>query len=55
MNHSADNCWAREENEEKATSWVDGMSQHADEAGVNLHGAYVTPNEHAFYRIELRR
>ncbi|MEY7848733.1 DUF3303 domain-containing protein [Natrarchaeobius sp. A-rgal3] len=49
--HSADNCWARSENEEKGEGWVDGMDETAEEAGVELHGAYVTPNEHAFYFV----
>ncbi|MFC4438962.1 DUF3303 domain-containing protein [Halostagnicola sp. GCM10023398] len=51
MHHSADNCWARSENEEKAEEWVDGMGEKAEEEGVAVRGAYVTPNEHAFYFV----
>lgn len=49
LEHSADNCWAREEHEEKAREWIDSMDQRAEEHGVGLHGGYVTPNEHKFY------
>lgn len=51
MEHSTENCWAREENEEKAGEWIDGMDQTAKEAGVEIHGAYVCPNEHTFYFV----
>ena len=51
LTHSPENCWAREENEKKADEWITNMRSHAEEAGVDLHGAYVTPNEHAFYFV----
>ena len=51
MEHSTENCWAREENEQKATEWIGGMDQRAEEAGVTVDGAYVCPNEHTFYFI----
>lgn len=51
MEHSPENCWAREENEEKAGEWIDGMDRKAAEAGVEIHGAYVCPNEHTFYFV----
>lgn len=51
LHHSADNCWARPKNQEKADGWVDDMEQKAEETGVELRGAYVTPNEHAFYFV----
>jgi hypothetical protein len=51
LTHSPDHCWAREENEEMAREWIDGMYDRADELGVDLRGAYVTPSEHAFYFV----
>lgn len=51
MEHSPENCWGREENEEKAGEWIDGMDGKAEEAGVEIHGAYVCPNEHTFYFV----
>ena len=47
--HSPEDCWARPENEEKANEWIDGMDERAEDAGVEVHGSYVTPNEHTFY------
>lgn len=49
--HSPDNCWAREENEEEASDWIESMETRADDAGVELQRAFVTPNEHTFYII----
>ena len=51
LTHSPDNCWARPENEEKADQWTEEMGSNAEAAGVELHGAYVTPSEHTFYFI----
>lgn len=51
LTHSPDNCWARSENEQKAEEWIQGMESKAEETGVELQGAYVTPNEHTFYFI----
>lgn len=51
LEHTPDNCWARPENEEKAREWIAGMDQKAGEAGVEVRGSYVTPNEHRFYFI----
>lgn len=47
LEHSPDNCWARKE--EAAREWIGGMEQRAEEHGVDLQGAYSTPNEHTFY------
>ena len=49
LTHSPENCWARDEHEEKAREWIGSMNQRAEEHGVELHGGYVTPNEHTFY------
>ena len=49
VTHSPDNCWARPENEEKSREWIEGMHTNAEETGVQLHGAFVAPNEHTFY------
>lgn len=51
LRHSPDNCWARDEHEQKAKDWIAGISSKAEESGVELHGAYVTPNEHTFYFV----
>jgi hypothetical protein len=51
LTHSPERCWAREENERKAEEWIEGMESKADQSGVELHGAYVTPNEHTFYFV----
>lgn len=49
LTHSPDYCWAREEHAEKASDWIDGMETRAEDAGIELQGAFVTPNEHTFY------
>lgn len=49
LDHSPDNCWARKE--ETAREWIGGLERRAEEHGVDLHGAYATPNEHRFYFI----
>ncbi len=51
MEHSTENCWARAENEQKANEWIDSMDKTAEEAGVEIHGSYVCPNEHTFYFV----
>lgn len=51
LTHSPDRCWAREENEEIAKDWIAGMYDRTEDLGVDLQGAYVTPNEHAFYFV----
>lgn len=51
LEHSTENCWAREENEKKANEWIEGMDQKAADAGVEVHGAYVCPIEHTFYFV----
>lgn len=51
LEHSADNCWAREQHKEKAKEWIGTIDERAAEHDVELHGAYVTPNEHKLYFI----
>ncbi|WP_436923816.1 hypothetical protein [Halosimplex amylolyticum] len=51
LEHSPDNCWAREENQDKAVEWITQLDQRAEEHGVELDGAYATPTEHQFYFI----
>lgn len=51
LRHSPENCWARKENTQKAKDWIAGMETMAEEMGVELHGAYVAPNEHTFYFV----
>lgn len=51
LEHSADNCWAREENVDKARELQSTLTQRAEDHGVELHGAYATPSEHVFYFI----
>jgi hypothetical protein len=48
LEHSPDNCWAREHNQDTARAWLGGLSHRAEEHGVALHGAYAAPNEHSF-------
>lgn len=49
LKHSADNCWARAEHEETAKAWLTSIDDRAADHNVELHGAYVTPNEHTLY------
>jgi len=51
LKHSPDNCWGREENQDKAVEWISEIDQRAEEHDVELDGAYSTPNEHKFYFI----
>lgn len=51
LHHSPDNCWARPEKEEIAEEWVEKMGDTAEEADVDIRGAFVTPNEHTFYFV----
>lgn len=51
LEHSPDNCWAREENQEMAVSFISELDQRAEDHHVELHGAYSTPTEHKFYFI----
>lgn len=51
LEHTTENCWAREENERKATEWIEGMEDRARDADVEVHGSYVCPNEHTFYFV----
>lgn len=51
LTHSPDDCWARPENEDVADEWIEGMDANAEEAGIQLRGAYATPNEHTFYFV----
>lgn len=51
LHHTTADCWAREENEEKANKWIESMDDRAEETGVEIHGAYVCPIEHTFYFV----
>lgn len=51
LEHSPEHCWAREDHEEKAREWIRSMDRRAEELGIELHGAYATPNEHEFYFV----
>lgn len=48
LTHSADNCWARDENEGKATEMADRLASAEESFGVTVSGAFVAPNEHTF-------
>ncbi|WP_416838378.1 DUF3303 domain-containing protein [Haloferax sp. DFSO52] len=51
LTHSPDNCWARDENQEKAIE-LESRLRNADETmGVTVHSAVVAPNEHTFYLV----
>lgn len=51
LSHDPDQCWVREENRASAREWVGSIDDRAEEHGVDLRGAYVTPNEHQFYIV----
>ena len=51
LEHSPDNCWAREEKQDLAREFMSELDQRAEEHDVELHGAYGTPTEHRFYFI----
>ena len=51
LTHSPDNCWARAEHEQMAEDWIADMDEKAERSDVELHGAYVTPNEHTFHFV----
>ena len=51
LEHSADNCWAREEHADKPRELSATLDQRAEDHGVELHGSYMTPSEHKFYFI----
>lgn len=51
LEHSPDNCWARDENRAMAKEVIDGIQQRAETHNVALHGSYAAPNEHAIYFI----
>lgn len=51
LEHSADNCWGRDEHKETAREWIGSTEKRAAEHDVELHGSYVTPNEHRMYFV----
>ncbi|KAB1186942.1 MULTISPECIES: DUF3303 family protein [Haloferax] len=51
LTHSPDNCWARPENQEKATEFQQRLENVDEELGVTVHSAFVAPNEHTFYLV----
>lgn len=50
LHHSPDNCWARPENEGKATELIERL-ENGEEYGVGVRSAYVAPNEHTFFLV----
>lgn len=51
LTHSADNCWARDENQGKASEFTDRLANAEETDGVSVLGAWVAPNEHTFYFV----
>ena len=51
LTHSPENCWARDENEGKASDLVERMEDAQESLDVNVHSAFVAPNEHTFYLL----
>ena len=49
LSHDPENCWVRKERAQEARNWVEGLDDRARAHGIDLHGAYITPNEHTFY------
>lgn len=49
LTHSPDNCWARDENEGKASELVARMEDSEESLGVSVRSAFIAPNEHTFY------
>lgn len=51
LTHSADNCWARDEHQGKASELADRLANATETFDVSVHGAYVAPNEHTFHLV----
>lgn len=51
LEHAPDNCWARPENEEMANEYIADTADRAADHGVEVHGAYAAPNEHAMFFV----
>lgn len=51
LRHSAENCWARIENEGKASELVARLDDAEESFDVTVHSAFVAPNEHTFYFV----
>lgn len=51
LTHTADNCWARDENEGKASELTDRLANAEESLGISVEGAYIAPNEHTFFLI----
>ena len=49
LTHSPENCWAREEQEGKASDLVERFEDAEETFGVSVESAYLAPNEHTFY------
>lgn len=51
LRHSPEHCWARDENEGKATQLVERIEDAEESFGVTVHSSLVAPNEHTFYFV----
>ena len=51
LSHSPDLCFAQPEHTEVGRTFSDRLSSRADELGVKVHAALITPNEHTLYFV----
>ncbi|WP_232701048.1 DUF3303 family protein [Halobacterium wangiae] len=51
LTHSPENCWARDEHEQKATEFVERIENNEEGPGVGVRSAFAAPNEHTFYLL----
>jgi hypothetical protein len=50
LEHTPDNCWARDEHEGKASELTERL-ETTEGSGVSVLHAHVAPNEHTFYLL----
>lgn len=51
LTHSPEHCWARKEQEGKASEFVARMEDADESLDVSVQSAYIAPNEHTFYLL----
>lgn len=51
LTHSAENCWARDEHDGKATEFVARIEDAEESYGVSVQNAVVAPPEHTFFLL----
>ena len=51
LSHGPDLCFARPEFTEAGRTFSEELAARAQELGVKVHAALITPNEHTFYFV----